>query len=66
MHMSTTTRDQYLDPYREAHDDHGSDFRVTLWANERSQRLRPLVAFLRAAWSTRNQARISPERTWLT
>ena len=40
MHMSTTTRDQYLDPYREAHDDHGSDFRVTLWANERSQRLR--------------------------
>ena len=32
--------DNYLSPYREAHDDHGSDFKVTLWANERSQRLR--------------------------
>jgi len=38
--MTTTTEDQYLEPYREAHQDHGSDFRVTLWANERSQRLR--------------------------
>ena len=32
--------DNYLSPYREAHDDHGSDFRVTLWASERLQRLR--------------------------
>lgn len=30
----------YLKPYHEAHADHGSDFKVTLWANERSQRLR--------------------------
>lgn len=30
----------YLDPYREAQQTHGSDFKVTLWANERSQRLR--------------------------
>ena len=30
----------YLAPYHEAHADHGSDFKVTLWANERSQRLR--------------------------
>lgn len=30
----------YLDPYREAQQSHGSDFKVTLWANERSQRLR--------------------------
>ncbi|MBX2851713.1 MAG: hypothetical protein KTR15_08215 [Phycisphaeraceae bacterium] len=36
----TTTDSHYLQPYREAQDDHGSDFRVTLWANERSQRLR--------------------------
>ena len=36
----TTADSHYLQPYREAHDDHGSDFRVTLWANERSQRLR--------------------------
>lgn len=32
--------DNYLSPYHQAHDDHGSDFRVTLWASERSQRLR--------------------------
>lgn len=32
--------DHYLQPYRNAQVDHGSDFRVTLWANERSQRLR--------------------------
>lgn len=32
--------DHYLQPYHQAHDDHGSDFKVTLWANERSQRLR--------------------------
>lgn len=36
----TSADSQYLQPYREAHDDHGSDFGVTLWANERSQRLR--------------------------
>lgn len=30
----------YLAPYHEAHADHGSGFKVTLWANERSQRLR--------------------------
>ena len=32
--------DHYLAPYQAAEQDHGSDFRVTLWANERSQRLR--------------------------
>ncbi|MEM6506990.1 MAG: class I SAM-dependent methyltransferase [Planctomycetota bacterium] len=32
--------DHYLQPYREAHEDHGADFKVTLWANERSQQLR--------------------------
>lgn len=32
--------DNYLSPYQQAHADHGSDFGVTLWANERSQRLR--------------------------
>ena len=32
--------DHYLEPYRTAEVEHGSDFRVTLWANERSQRLR--------------------------
>lgn len=36
----TDATDNYLSPYREAHEDHGSDFGVTLWANERSQRLR--------------------------
>ncbi|MEM9346582.1 MAG: hypothetical protein AAGB26_08185 [Planctomycetota bacterium] len=35
-----SNHDHYLQPYREAHEDHGSDFKVTLWANERSQRLR--------------------------
>ncbi len=30
----------YLSPYQQAHADYGSDFGVTLWANERSQRLR--------------------------
>jgi len=34
------TYDHYLDPYREAQKSHGSDFKVTLWANEKSQRLR--------------------------
>ncbi|MGB0769096.1 MAG: class I SAM-dependent methyltransferase, partial [Phycisphaeraceae bacterium] len=38
--MTQAYRDHYLEPYRDAHGDHGSDFRVTLWANERSQRLR--------------------------
>ncbi|MFK7790627.1 MAG: hypothetical protein AB8C95_14180 [Phycisphaeraceae bacterium] len=38
--MSKSASDQYLHPYQEAHVDHGSDFGVTLWANERSQRLR--------------------------
>ncbi len=32
--------DDYLDPYREAQDDFGNDFRVTLWANTRSQEQR--------------------------
>lgn len=40
MHMSKSDHDQYLHPYQKAHVDHGSDFGVTLWANERSQRLR--------------------------
>lgn len=38
--MPTPTPDHYLSPYQQAHVDHGSEFRVTLWANERSQRLR--------------------------
>lgn len=36
----TQATDNYLSPYKQAHGDHGSDFGVTLWANERSQRLR--------------------------
>ena len=32
--------DPYLDPYRDYHDEHGSDFGVTLWASPESQRLR--------------------------
>jgi len=38
--MTPQTTDHYLSPYHQAHDDHGSDFKVTLWASERSQRLR--------------------------
>lgn len=38
--MSEHTDRPYLQPYHQAHEDHGSDFGVTLWANERSQRLR--------------------------
>lgn len=38
--MIPKATDNYLSPYRQAHDDHGSDFGVTLWASERSQRLR--------------------------
>ena len=38
--MSSTTENDYLKPYQAAHADHGSDFGVTLWASERSQRLR--------------------------
>ena len=40
MPMPDAPDDQYLKPYEAAHADHGSDFKVTLWANERSQRLR--------------------------
>lgn len=40
MTMPQQATDHYLQPYRNAEVDHGSDFRVTLWANERSQRLR--------------------------
>ena len=32
--------DPYLDPYRDAQDDFGNDFRVTLWASTRSQEQR--------------------------
>ncbi|MFP4143950.1 MAG: class I SAM-dependent methyltransferase [Phycisphaeraceae bacterium] len=35
--MSEKPPDTYLDPYREAVGDHGSDFHVTLWANRRTQ-----------------------------
>jgi SAM-dependent methyltransferase len=38
--MTQNAADDYLSPYHQAHDDHGSDFKVTLWASERSQRLR--------------------------
>lgn len=38
--MPTNPSDNYLSPYMQAQLDHGSDFGVTLWANERSQRLR--------------------------
>ncbi|QQE12640.1 methyltransferase domain-containing protein [Planctomycetota bacterium] len=33
-------KDDYLEPYREATGKHGSDFKVTLWANEKTQQLR--------------------------
>ncbi len=32
--------DDYLDPYRDAQDDHGNEFGVTLWANTKSQERR--------------------------
>jgi SAM-dependent methyltransferase len=32
--------DRYLDPYRRSVRDHGPEFEATLWASERSQRLR--------------------------
>lgn len=38
--MPDASSNDYLKPYQDAHVDHGSDFGVTLWANERSQRLR--------------------------
>ena len=31
------SRDRYLDPYRKSADRHGTDFRVTLWANRDAQ-----------------------------
>ncbi len=34
------TTDAYLDPYRASAQRHGSNFRVTLWASEQSQRVR--------------------------
>lgn len=33
-------RDDYLEPYRQGAVRHGTDFEVTLWANQRSQQLR--------------------------
>jgi len=39
--MTSSDPDQaYLQPYRDAHGQYGSGFDVTLWGNERSQRLR--------------------------
>ena len=38
--MSMQDADSYLGPYVEAQREHGSDVKVTLWANERTQRLR--------------------------
>ncbi|XAM00538.1 hypothetical protein OT109_03940 [Phycisphaeraceae bacterium D3-23] len=38
--MPTQDPDSYLGPYVEAQLEHGSDVKVTLWANERTQRLR--------------------------
>ena len=38
--MPKTPFDSYLRPYRQAHGEHGSDFRVTLWASEDSQQKR--------------------------
>ncbi len=38
--MIPHSTDNYLSPYQQAHVDHGSNFGVTLWASERSQRLR--------------------------
>ena len=35
-----STDKPYLHPYREAQDQHGADFGVTLWANQRSQHRR--------------------------
>jgi len=33
-------RDPYLTPYRRSHEQHGTDFNVTLWANPQTQRAR--------------------------
>lgn len=38
--MSSQAPDSYLGPYVDAQREYGSDFKVTLWANERTQRLR--------------------------
>ncbi|MEM9415373.1 MAG: methyltransferase domain-containing protein [Planctomycetota bacterium] len=38
--MPTQDPDSYLGPYVDAQREHGSDVKVTLWANERTQRLR--------------------------
>ncbi|MFA9478186.1 trans-aconitate 2-methyltransferase [Phycisphaerales bacterium AB-hyl4] len=38
--MSQTEADAYMQPYREAHEDHGSDFAVTLWASPKTQKRR--------------------------
>ena len=38
--MPTQRPDSYLGPYIEAHRTFGSDVKVTLWANEKTQRLR--------------------------
>jgi SAM-dependent methyltransferase len=38
--MPHSHADTYLDPYRQAHDLHGPDFAVTLWASPRSQETR--------------------------
>jgi len=38
--MPRSPEDAYLHPYRQAHGLHGSDFKVTLWASEHSQRTR--------------------------
>jgi len=38
--MSDPPSDNYLSPYVEAQQEFGSDFKVTLWANERTQKLR--------------------------
>lgn len=38
--MTIQDPESYLGPYVEAQKEHGSDVKVTLWANERTQRLR--------------------------
>ena len=37
MDLRTMTRDDYLQPYHQAAADFGDDFKVTLWASQRTQ-----------------------------
>ena len=39
-HAASSAESDYLTPYREAQREHGADFKATLWAHRKSQRIR--------------------------